>query len=260
MTVAIGFNCTDGIVLCTDSLESDGITKSMVNKIWAYETQDEWGIAVAGAGEADFCESLTDNLRTIFSGAPFDRDRIMLQLRSAINEARTTYPDLEWASLFALFGPNMFDRKLLRLSPGSKHLAPVSKYEAIGIGGHLAKFFCSQLRTVFMNVDEAVELGVFITGLCIEHVDGCDGPISVLSWKIGQKSWFGFHPNQVSAIEKNFGSKTLLRRNLVEFWQSLTPHLSRTVPQYVDESKGGSVSLIHSMLTRGKEVKQRKSK
>jgi hypothetical protein len=35
MTIGVGFKCTDGIVLCTDSLESDGVTKRMVDKIWA---------------------------------------------------------------------------------------------------------------------------------------------------------------------------------------------------------------------------------
>jgi len=33
MTFVIGLTCTDGIVLCTDSLEDDNITKRPVNKI-----------------------------------------------------------------------------------------------------------------------------------------------------------------------------------------------------------------------------------
>jgi hypothetical protein len=47
MTIALGFNCPDGIVLCADSMDTDGYTKTKVDKIWCYETQDEWGIAVA---------------------------------------------------------------------------------------------------------------------------------------------------------------------------------------------------------------------
>jgi hypothetical protein len=54
MTIALGFNCPDGIVLCADSMDTDGYTKTKVDKIWCYETQDEWGIAVASAGESDF--------------------------------------------------------------------------------------------------------------------------------------------------------------------------------------------------------------
>jgi len=251
MTIALGFNCPDGIVLCTDSLESDGYTKSAVNKIWAYETQGQWGIAVASAGEADFCESFTDNLRELYAGEVFNKDKIMLQLRTAINAARTTYPDLDWAALFALFGPQQQDRRLLRLSIGSKHLAPVKRYEAVGIGSHLAKFFCSQMANLFMNVDEATELGVFVIQRCIEHVDHCDGPISVLTWKVGQSGWAPCHPDQVADIQKKLGSKSQLRRNLYEFWLSLTPQLSRTTTQYKDEGRGGFVSFVREVATKG---------
>jgi 20S proteasome alpha/beta subunit len=39
MTIALGMRCMDGMVLCTDSLESDGVTKRLVNKLWVYEVQ-----------------------------------------------------------------------------------------------------------------------------------------------------------------------------------------------------------------------------
>src|ERR1700674_1424825 len=140
MTIALGFNCPDGTVLCTDSVESDGQTKSMVDKIWCYETQGEWGIAVASAGESDFADSFTDNLKQLFTGEHYDKDAIMSTLRSAINAARTTYPDLSWEALFALFGPNPLERQLMRVTHLSKHIAPVSRFAAFGVGAHLAKF------------------------------------------------------------------------------------------------------------------------
>src|ERR1700674_2795167 len=154
MTIALGFNCPDGIVLCTDSLETDGHTKSMVDKIWCYETQGEWGIAIASAGESDFAESFTDNLKELFTGEHYDKDGIMSALRNAINAAHTTYPDLNWEALFALFGPTPMERKLLRVSYKSKHKAPVARFGAFRMGAHLAKFLCSQMYTLFMNVDE----------------------------------------------------------------------------------------------------------
>src|ERR1700730_12117643 len=169
MTVVVGFNCPDGLVLCSDSLVSDGYTKSLVNKIWAYDTQGDWGMAVGQAGESDFCESFIENLKVLYSGYVFDEDKIIAQLRRAINAARITYPDLDWAALFAIFGP-MGTRKLLRLSHQSTHLTSGSYYEAVGIGSHLPKFLCSQMCGVLMQVEEAAELGTFIVGRCIEHV------------------------------------------------------------------------------------------
>ena len=137
MTIALGFNCPDGIVLCTDSLDSDGYSKAKVDKIWCYETQDEWGIAVASAGESDFIDGLTANLAELFTGEQFDKDWIMVTLRKAINAARTTYPDLQWAALFSLFGPSAMDRRLLRVSAQSKHIAPVTRYEAARASAYL---------------------------------------------------------------------------------------------------------------------------
>lgn len=249
MTVIVGFNCPDGLVLCSDSLVSDGYTKSLVNKIWAYETQGQWGMAVGQAGESDFCDSFVENLKVLYSGYVFDEDKIMLTLRTAIRAARITYPDLEWAALFAIWGP-MGTRKLLRLSHQSKHLAPVRRYEAVGIGSHLAKFLCSQMCGVLMQVEEAAELGTFIVGRCIEHVSDCEGPISVLTWKVGQDEWAPYTPERVGQIEKGFGENSRLRRNLMEFWQSLTPHLSRIAPQYVDINRGGRVGFIRAMPTK----------
>lgn len=248
MTIALGFNCSDGIVLCADSLESDGYSKTPVNKIWCYETQDQWGIAVASAGESDFIESFTDNLKNLFTGEHFNEDWIMMMLRKAINEARVTYPDLRWAALFSLFGPSPFDRRLLRVSEQSKHIAPVARYEAVGIGSCLAKFLCSKMFRLFMTVDEAAELAVFSVLQCTEQVDGCGLPISLLSWKIGQKGWAPYHPTQVHKIVDKFNDNSL-RENLLDYWKKQTPHISRTIV-YDELQQGGFVQFRRALATK----------
>jgi 20S proteasome alpha/beta subunit len=55
MTMAIGFKCDDGVVVCSDSLESDGFIKGFVAKckpMGVIQTGSEptWGVAFAGAG------------------------------------------------------------------------------------------------------------------------------------------------------------------------------------------------------------------
>jgi hypothetical protein len=250
MTIALGFNCPDGIVMCTDSMESDGVSKNKVNKIWCYETQDQWGLSVASAGESDFIESFTDNLGELVTGEQFDKNWIMATLRTAINAARTSYPDLRWSALFALFGPYPLDRRLLRVSEFSKHIAPVSRYEALGIGSPLAKFLCSQMYTLFMTVDEASELAVFIVLQCIDHIEGCELPISLLSWKVGQTGWAPYHPTQVQTIIDRFDSKRL-RKKLLDYWRELTPHITR--PHAFDElQQGGFVKFRRALPLKPK--------
>ncbi len=245
MTIALGFNCPDGIVLCTDSMESDGVSKNKVNKIWCYETQDQWGLSVASAGESDFIESFTDNLNELFTGKHFNKDWIMATLRKAINAARSSYPDLQWSALFGFFGPSPMDRRLLRVSEYSKHIAPVSRYEALGIGSCLAKFLCCQMYALFMNVEEAAELAVFIVRQCINHVEGCELPISLLSWKMGQTGWAPYHPTEVQKIIDGFDDKKL-RKNLLDYWRAETPHLTRP-HTYDDLQQGGFVKFRRAL-------------
>jgi hypothetical protein len=101
-----------------------------------------------------------------------------------------------------------------------------------------------------MNVDEAAELGIFIVRRCIENVDGCDGPISVLTWKIGQTGWAPCHPDEVNKIEERF-EKQKLRDNLLDFWIAQTPHLVRHNPLYRKLSQGGFVNFCRAVGLRG---------
>jgi 20S proteasome alpha/beta subunit len=248
MTVAIGFNCHDGIVLCTDSLESDGAFKSKVNKIWCYETQGEWGIAVASAGDGDFIESFTSSLKELFTGEHWDELWIMSTLRTAINAARTSYPDLDWEALFSIFGPSPMDRKLLRVTYKGKHLAPVSRYEALGIGGTLAKYLSANMYNLFMGVDEASELGVFIVHQCTQYIEACDLPISLLSWKIGQTGWSPSHPTDVQKLVERLPLKKV-RESMLTFWTQNTPHFDsvRLNPVYKDLQQGGFVQFTRAL-------------
>jgi hypothetical protein len=258
MTIALGFNCPDGMVLCTDSMDSDTVSKNKVNKIWCYETQDQWGISVASAGESDFIESFTDNLGELVTGEQFNKDWIMATLRTAINAARTTYPDLRWSALFGLFGPSIMDRKLLRVSEFSKHLAPVTRYEALGIGSSLAKFLCSQMYTLPMNVDEAAELAIFIALQCIAHIDGCELPISLLSWKIGQTGWAPYPQSVVQTIVDQVDAQRLRKKHL-DFWRDQTPHLTRT-HIYDELSQGGFVKFRRAVGLKPMRSTSQKSK
>jgi 20S proteasome alpha/beta subunit len=59
MTIAVGFSHLNGMVLCADSLESDGVTKKRVNKIHTCDIGGEWGYALACAGEGDLADSFS---------------------------------------------------------------------------------------------------------------------------------------------------------------------------------------------------------
>jgi len=67
LTIAAGFMCTDGVVICADTQHTTGISKFDKGKIeWiAGPAFDTW-MVVAGAGDSSYIAMVLDELRTAF--------------------------------------------------------------------------------------------------------------------------------------------------------------------------------------------------
>lgn len=225
MTIALGLRCVDGFVLCADSLETDGVTKRYVNKLWIYEVQEEWGIAIASAGEADLADSFNDGLEEILGNSDFDEARLLAKLRTAIRSVRVSYKEAEFGFLAVVYGRPKLYSKLFRVMGESSHLGPVRKYQSLGIGGGVATFLASQLYRDSLSVQEAVRLGAFIIDRVKDHTEGCGGPTTIVSFGgVGNPDYtFKLWGRQeVEAIESELpGSK--LTAALDQFWEENNP-------------------------------------
>lgn len=244
MTVALGFRCMDGFVLCADSLESDGFTQRFVDKMWIYEVQGEWGIAIASAGEADLADSFNESLEKVLGNSDFDETRLLAKLRKAVRAVRVSYPEATFDFLAVIFGRPSLYSKLYRVLGGS-HLGPVKKYQAIGAGAHLSAFLASQLYRDSMCVSEGVRLATFITARVKEHVDGCGGPTSVISYGgIGDDSsaFRLWGRKDIENIEVEL-SDVKLRNALDLFWTNNNP-----IPTFspVRSKNGGSTRWVRT--------------
>ena len=79
MTFIAGFNCRDGIVLCADQLETDGVTRRYRCKLEGIEMNNAWAVSWAGAGDAHLIDKFTDKLKQALTGLnEFDRAHIEL--------------------------------------------------------------------------------------------------------------------------------------------------------------------------------------
>jgi 20S proteasome alpha/beta subunit len=218
----------DGMVLCTDSLETDGVTKRLVDKIWVYEVQDsgsmEWGIAIASAGEGDLADSFNDDLAEVLGNSDFDEVLLMSKLRAAIRQVRTTYQEAEFGFIAAVYGNPKLYSKMFRVLDRSSHFGPVKRYQAIGVGGGIANFLLSQLYTPSICVDEAARLGAFILHQVRGQTEGCDGPTSIVSFGgLGKPQQFRlWHQQEITAIEAEI-SRTKFREGLQKFWKEFNP-------------------------------------
>lgn len=223
MTIAIGLRCVNGIVLCTDSLESDGMTKRNVEKTWCPYVSKRWGIAIASAGEADLADSFTDGLGNLMPTA-YDENKILQVLRKAITETRNAYPDAQLALLIGLYYQTS-DRtraRIFRIMDRSVHLGPVRSYQSIGIGAHLSDFLLSQIYSPHLFVEEAQRLGILCIARAKEHVDGCGGPTQIASWTIGETFWREMTDQKISEIESEFEPDGF-RKALSEYWKEHNP-------------------------------------
>ena len=224
MTIAVGFKCTNGVVLCADSLESGVGSKRIVPKLWCYQVAEEWGIAIASAGDGDLADSFNENLDSILGNSDFDEDRLMLKLRTSIGEMRHSYPHADLGMLIAIFGPAFpLSPKLYRVY--QEHLGPVSRYQSIGCGSPIADLICSQIHTPLLNVEESVRLGVLAVARAKDQIEMCGGPTSVLSFTVGETDWRLRSEDEIESIEDEF-SKQSFREALQGYWVSKNPNSS----------------------------------
>lgn len=221
MTIIAGFKCRGGIVLCADSLESDGITKRLVPKIWAYQVAEEWGIAIASAGDGDFADSFNEQLEPKLGNGDFDEDALLDLLRTSVDRARRDYPRDDLGMLIGIWS-NAFPplQRLYRVF--DKHLGPVMTYQTVGCGAPIADFICSQIFTPLLSVEEAERLGILALARTKDVMDGCGGPTRVASFSFGQGNWKIMAPAQVVAIEAEFGEDDF-RTHLQEYWKAKNP-------------------------------------
>lgn len=220
MTIGLGIRCSNGLVLCADSRESDGVTKRNVAKIREIFSNGEWGIAVVTAGEADYAENFTDDLsETLCDKGEFDEAWFSTTLRRAVRDTRSAYPKGELALLFGVYHKTKEKTvsRILRVMDGSSHPGPVRDWQAIGIGSYLSDFFLENLYTPSIEVDEGIKLAVFAIAQAKEYVDGCGGPTIGWQWKLSDSQW---HPRKCREIERVF-SVDDLKRVLGTYWNAL---------------------------------------
>jgi len=222
MTIAIGFSHTNGMVLCADSLESDGVTKKRVNKIHTCDVGGEWGYALTCAGEGDLGDTFSRELFASIVGGEYDRDKTLLRLRQAISAVRKSYPHGELAMLFALHSKQSLKYpepvcELFRIMDESEHVGPVDRFQAIGIGAHLSHFLLKNLYDSRMSLEELERLGVFVVSQAIEHVGGCEGPIQATTYRMGECQW---RPIKRAEVEKIISTYTVegLHDALRDYW------------------------------------------
>jgi hypothetical protein len=228
MTFIVGLTCTDGIVLCTDSLEDDGITKKTVDKIRLMGTT-EWGLALAGSGPGSTIEKFFVALGTRLPRAGlFDRGLIEAEIEDELANFSSKYVqtvDDQFHVIVASYNHPTGHRLIYKGScfvGQSVVLSPVMGECRIGMANELWRLMSDALYEKRNSVDDNVRLAIFATRLAIEYASGVDEPVQVVSYTFGDQFWRGYSPSEIGTIESELplrGFKDAIRR----YWRINNP-------------------------------------
>jgi 20S proteasome alpha/beta subunit len=227
ITFIAGFNCSDGIVLCADQLESDGVTKRYRCKLEGSTMNDEWSLAWGGAGDAHIIDKFTDKFkRSLIRLHDYNRADIELAAESALTLVHQDHPREPIQIVLALWsqgsitpkGPRVAERLLYRGRSDNQCIARETDYCIAGMDVTLASFI---LRNTFRSrrttVDQAKRLAVWVTSLMKEYAEGVGGDTNVIACRTGHIGWEELREDEVDALEAELTPRTI-GRMVSQYW------------------------------------------
>jgi 20S proteasome alpha/beta subunit len=192
--MAIGFQCHEGLVLGSDSVESDGYRRRIVDKEVAmfYMTPQSWGVSMVGAGEI-LDKFFKDAIKEVQKcDGRYDIKEIEQAIEKTLRIYRRRFRGQPLRVIVGVFNENRRERHLFRSDESA--LTPIYDYAEVGLGGNLWEFLASNFHDEDMSCDECVALAAFILKVSAEFTDRVGGPIRVVKYEIGDGFWR--HPTQ----------------------------------------------------------------
>lgn len=223
MTIAAGFRCADGIVLCADSqiTAADG-TKYNAEKLIGY-SNDDIDVVFAFAGVEVFSKMCIERLaQRILTSQVSDVEQVLRDEALSIHQtyapqatSSTTEYDLDVlvATKFRLQ-----DRDVLALFhiEGPAVSPPIKTFDCIGIGRTVARQAVNVFYKSQLSIQEASRIAVYSLQQTKTNVDGCGGPSQIiLIWDdsedkdlrlLGPSDPYRMEQELVSEIEQGFTS------------------------------------------------------
>ena len=220
MTIAAGFVCLDGIVLCADTQETiPGYTKNSRNKIRVWKDQG-LGIAIVGSGDAESIETLGQLIEKDLTGDYSPKEmRFPCDLRQIIEK---TVLEFFQKSIVPYASFPRDDRPYVDLLIGIQVLNEVNNYQClfkaagttvreieadancIGTGLILAKSLIERLYSPFMGLDELVIVACYVLYHAKKWTDGCGGNTDLLIASYANDFFGGVRSADVKMLETIF--------------------------------------------------------
>jgi hypothetical protein len=188
VTIAAGFRCRDGVVLCADTEESSIGFKRKVAKIefkpdlWPVSTDDPIAI-FTGSGDSSFVDEAIDRM---WAAAKKSGENELEKLVSVMirenreyhREIWSLYPPLCYTEhlpdadlLFAVWAKDAFGL----FSVASTTFKPITTFATIGCGGDLAHYLCADAHRPGAATESCIALAAHMLEQVKTNIPGCGG-------------------------------------------------------------------------------------
>lgn len=180
MTIAAGFRCSNGIVLCADQQISPiGSFKHNERKIFE-ETQDFWSLTFAYSGVPSLAKEAWEKTlkpaRQLKTEA--DNERLQQILEETLTRMGRQYIEMDLQLLIA-FTAGFDDYDLLKFDGRGLHHA--DNFNFLGVGdSSLIRFLSQSLYSPEIDTRTGANLAIYLVHKAESHIDHCGGPVNVV--------------------------------------------------------------------------------
>jgi 20S proteasome alpha/beta subunit len=213
MTIAAGFRCKDGEILCSDTQITQASGKTYESKI--FPIKDDADCLLAYSGDVGYIKEFVGELKEI--AAKESNDKLIHVIKSHYRRFHHKYftqaPKAERAFAQILVTVNKDDKIYLYIGDG-RHFYPVDNRQSIGTGGpYLEPFFRdTDFTTLFM--DHAAKLIIYALQRTKDYAEFVGGKTKIISINdddiFGPPSYYEMKEHMVKHIEAaydNFDEK-----------------------------------------------------
>lgn len=222
MTIAAGFVCSEGIVLCADTQETvAGYTKNSTEKI-RLRRDGGLNIAITGAGDTELIESIGARIEhALCSEYPLNGfwppDRVQEIIQNELANSFRMYiapyanfpkDDRPWCDLLILVtvSNGVSEYECLFRASGTTLREIDFNADCVGSGLILAKSLIERFYSRGMNLDEMVLAACYVMYQTKKWVDGCGGKTDIVISSKKNQFFGGIAGYEIEDLERQFES------------------------------------------------------
>lgn len=243
MTIAIGFRCKDGVILCADTQETFDGTKRNVPKLVVKNSTNDHPLvlAVAGAGDGPLIDRLISDIWNQVSTCSELDDACF----AADDEILRIYD--RYASSF---GGNLPSVELIyairsqdkvRLFHASGQIVNEVSHRSIGVGHILSDYLTERMFFTDVGIGTMLQIATYILKETKQYVDGCGGESHIVMIPDAGIPYYRVPQADIENRERMYKHSDIL----MEFMKH---HVSD--PDYSQDDVETMVNILRSVLIR----------